>query len=58
MKGLLTYTDTIKVLRFIDLAEIDTNAGAAVLTEHLVLFFRVEAVVGAAGAAVVVPSHG
>jgi hypothetical protein len=50
-------TNTVNVLRRVNLAEVDADAGPAVLAEHLVLFFRVEAVVATAGAAIVMPSN-
>jgi hypothetical protein len=50
-------TNTVNVLRRVNLAEIDADAGPAVLAEHLILLFCVEAVVAAAGAAVVMPSN-
>lgn len=45
------------MLRCVDLAEIDADTGPAVLAEHLILIFCIEAVVTAAGAAIVMPSN-
>ena len=53
----MSYTDTINVLWCVDLAEVNADTCPAMLAEHLILLFGVEAVVGAAGAAVVMPSN-
>lgn len=51
-----THADAIGV-RLPNLTKVDAHAGAALGAEHLVLGLGVEAVVGAALAAAVVPGH-